>query len=393
MRCTLNKNKKKYKASLLVGMAVLGLTACNMPDQLFSDSGSNVIEQIDTSQYLDLAALEKAPEEQNFHGYDVYTLEYGTFETTIAGIKANINMLETSTVRAEVANGNMYLLELCVSRGNYVSKGDVIAKVSTETSDLDMEELQLKLTRLEEDYVKYLADYDKQHKEAVENVSVYELPYKIDMIEIQQMELDYTRRVKSYEEQLANYREQIQEQKELAAMKEIVAPQDGFVLSVSGLSVGQELKNGTEICRIAPKDKIVFEFTDETMHYGYGMDLTLSSGNWRFPTTYEVEVVSALGKTLYGSWNQTTSFVDGEYDIGELLEQSPYLVSGTTNVMENVILVPVDAVTQEGSKLYVNVLNEDGSLLKKQFISGGKNADNYWVFDGLEAGMQIIMEN
>ncbi len=388
-----NLYEKRVTAFLLAGLAMFGTTACSIPSQIFSDSGSNVIEKIDTSQYLDLEVLKEESQKQTFHGYEVYNLEYGTFETAIAGIKASINRIETSPVKAEVPAGTMYLLELAVEKYQFVSKGDVIALVSMETSALDLEELELKLTRMEEDYTKYLTDYEKCHEEALENISVYELPGKIDRTEIAQMELDHSRQVEIYEKQLQSQRERISEQKELSATKEILAPQDGYVLSVARLQAGQELANGTELCTIAPADKIILEFADETNHYGFGMNLTLSAGDRRYPETYEVEVVSALGKNLYGNWNQTTSIIHGDYDIGEMMWKGNYLVTGKTNVMENVLLVPVDAVIVESNKYYVNVLNGEDTLMKKQFIPGGKNADYYWVFDGLEAGMQIMMEN
>ena len=58
--------------------------------------------------------------------------------------------------------------------------------------------------------------------------------------------------------------------------------------------------------------------------------------------------------------------------------------------MENVILIPKTAVTVDGDECFVTVLQEDGSLLKTEFIPGGSNAEYYWVFDGLNEGMNII---
>lgn len=386
---------KECAASLLTAVTCLGLTGCSLPDSLLTDSGSNVIMEVDSSQYLDFSALEKTEEENagTWNGYEVYTLNYGTFATDISGLKATLNMIEISPVKAQFSSGTMYLLEVLVSKYSFVEKGDVIARVSMEISELDLEELELKLLRVEEDYAAYLADYEERHTEAVENISVYNHPGKIDRIEINQMELDHAQTVKNYEKQIENYKERITELKSLASTKEILAPSSGFVLEMGRLQVGQELENGTLICNVAPTDKMMLEFSDETFHYGYGMDLNLVVGNTRSKKTYQVEAVSAIGKTLSSSWHQTSTKITGDYTFDQLIGDGPYTVTGTTNVMRNVLLVPVKAVTESSEKYYVTVLNEDGTLEKRQFISGGKNSQYYWVFDGLEQGTKIIIED
>ena len=59
--------------------------------------------------------------------------------------------------------------------------------------------------------------------------------------------------------------------------------------------------------------------------------------------------------------------------------------------MENVLLVPAEAVTIDKRKYYVTVLGEGGSMTKTQFIPGGGNDEYYWVFDGLQEGTRIVM--
>ena len=400
MRYSLSKKKrtkKEYALSLLAVVIMMSLTGCSLklPENIFTDSGTNVVQQVDTSQYLDLSKLdeEKNGEEKTWNGYEICTLTYGTFATDITGIQANINMVETSPVRAEFSNGTMYLLELLVTRNSYVEKGEVLARVTMETSSLDLEELQLKILRLEEEYTKYLADFTERYEDAKANISVYELLAAVDKLKIERMELDHAQTVGSYEKQLESYKERIKELEKTSALKEIVAPKAGFVLSVSRLEAGQELRNGDVICNLAPEDKLMLEFTDETWHYGYGMDLQLLVGDKRLAKPQNVEAVSAIGKVLYGDWNQTTTKIVGDYNMSDLIKLRPYTVTGTTNVMENVILVPKDAVTEDGEKCFVTVLHDDGTLEKKQFIAGGENTKYFWVFDGLSVGTKIVIKD
>ncbi|MBQ9142431.1 MAG: hypothetical protein IJX63_11685 [Lachnospiraceae bacterium] len=398
MKYSLSKRgiwKKEYAMYLLAGSLSLGLCGCGLPDTLFTDSGSDVIQEIDPSQYLDFSVLEKAPEENTttWNGYDVQVLNYGTFQTNITNMKASIDVIEVSPVRVEFSTGTMQLIELLITRNTYLEKGDVIARVMVETDPIALEELELRLLRLEEDFAAYQENYAERYEEAVANISIYELPGKIDRLEIEQMERDHAWTMKNYETQIASYKERISELKNTTAMEEIVAPEAGFVLAVPKLQVGQELFNGDLICNIAPTDKMMLQFSDESWHYGYGMDLTLIVGDRRSQKSHPVEAVSALGKSLYGSWNQTYTRIQGDYNMAELISQGPYAVTGITNVMSNVLLVPVKAVTEEGEKYYVTLVNSDNTLEKKQFIPGGKNTQYYWVFDGLKPGMKIILEN
>lgn len=396
MKYSLSKKgirKKEYVMILLMAVMCMGVTGCSLPDGLFTDSGSDVIMEVDHSQYLDFSVLEKEQESNTWNGYDIHVLNYGTFETNIAGIKAGIDVIEVNPVKVEFSTGTMQLVELLVTRNTYLEKGDVIAKVMVETDPIALEELELKLLRLEEDFADYQANYAKRHEEAVANISVYELPGKINRLEIEQMERDHAWSVRGYENQIAGYRERIKELKNTTAMEDITAPVAGFVLEVPKLQIGQELYNGDFICNIAPIDKMMMQFSDETWHYGYGMDLTLLVGDRRSQKPYPVQVVSALGKSLYGNWNQTATRVLGDYDVSELVSMGPYTITGTTNVMKNVLLVPVKAVTEDREKYYVTLVNDDNTLEKKQFIPGGKNTQYYWVFDGLKPGMKIFLEN
>lgn len=387
--------KKKITIGLLVAGLSVGMSGCSLPDSLFTDSGTDVIEEVDYTQYLDFTALEKDPQQENssWNGYDIYVLDYGTFETSIAGIKASLEVIEISPVRVEQVTGTMRLTELLVARNTYLEKGDVIARVTVETDAIALEELERKLLRLEENLAEYKADYAERYAKALEECSVYLLPGKADRLKMEQMQRDYEWALAGYEKQVADCKKNIEEMKNMTATEELLAPEAGYVLEVSKLQVGQQLYSGDLLCNIAPTSKMMLQFSDESQHYGYGMDLVLLVGDRRTQKSYQVKAASALGKSLSGSWDRSTTQIIGDYDIAELMSKGPYTVTGTTNVMENVLLLPVQSVTVDGDKYYVTVVNSDNTLEKKQFIPGGKNTQYYWVFDGLQPGMKIILEN
>ncbi len=389
--------RKQWIIALQAMMLLLSLGGCKSAESVFTDAGTDLVVETDASAYLDLSLLDVKPVEESgtWNGYEVLTLEYGTFATNIIETRAGINMVESVQVKPQISNGSMILTELLVTKYSYVTEGDILARMDVETSALDLEEMELKLKRLEEEYAQAVADYEKRHEEAVEGISVYEALGKIDRIEIAQMELDFAQSKSNYEKRIGDYKKQIKEMKTLADTKEIVAPKSGFVLSVSRLQVGQELTASSVICTIAPSDKIVLEFPDENFHYGYGTQLVVGEGaaSKVGRKEYNVSVSSANGKVLKEDWGKTTTRIIGDFNIMEALQRGALMVGGQTNVMENVLLIPVDAVTVEKDKYYVTVLHEDERMEKRQFIPGGNNQEYYWVFDGLEQGTRIIVEN
>ncbi len=395
MRFTLNRKRSGILLSFGLLLATAGLTGCsqNQAQGVFMDSVADLAQEVDPTLYLNLELLNQEGEKESWNGYEIYTLDYGTFETGVNGIQADVNMVEVSPVRAEFQHGSMYLTELCVSKYSYVKKGDVIAKVTSQTDTLDLEELHRRMLRLEEAYEEYKEEYEEEHQEKISNRSVYKLIREIEDVEIRQMELEHEKMVQMYETGIADCWEEILAFQAAASTTQILAPQSGFVLDVARFSVGDEIANGTILCEMAPTDKLMIEFGDETGHYGYGMHLTLSVGEQGVGGTYDVQVVSALQKTLDDGWNDAATKVVGDYDIAELMNSRSFRISGTTNVMEHVLLVPVSAVTSRGDKNYVTILHEDNTTELKQFIAGGKNTQYYWVYEGLDVGTKIVIEN
>lgn len=399
MRCTLSKlllRNSRYGVLLLSVTALFSLGGCAQSGKVFTDAGTNLVTEADVSQYLDLSALEEKPateKEDVWNGYDIYTVTYGTSSKSLSVGRASVATVEATQVKAEFVTGSMTLVEMLVKRNDYVEKGDPIAKVLVETSAIDLEELELKLQRAEEDYAETTAEYLEQHEEDLANISVYYHPGRIDRIEYAQAELDFAQTCAKYEKQIESLKEQISDLKELASTTEILAPESGFILNLSTLMRGQELKNGEVLCYLSPTDKIMLEIPDDSWRYGYGMQFHMTVGDDKDNMQeYEVQAITPNARMLQDDWEQKTTMITGDYDMAELIGNNPYSLTGTTNVMENVLLVPEDAVTEENSRYFVTVLKDDGTLEKRQFIPGGQNSGYYWVFDGLEDGTRIIIE-
>lgn len=395
MRYILTRKNYWKKTLPLLLAAALGLSGCSSENSLFTDAGTNVVIQAQKEDYLDLSALEESDTgKTTFNGYEVYTLEYGDFQTESAAFSAGIDVMETTVVRAEYASGTMRLVQLNDLRSTFVSKGDVIALVSMETNALDLEELELSLTRLKERYEKFKADYEVAHEEAIENISIYELPGKIDRLELYQMEMDHIRQDESYLKQMESYEERVEELKDLMNTTEIVAPVDGIVIEVNReISAGAKLENGTMLAKIIPSDQIYMTFEDNLSHYAYGNEMTFIVGRNVQAKEFPAKVISTNGKALSSDWSKRTTYISASTSPFEVITSGPFYVKAVTNVMKNVLLLPFDAVTTDSGKYFVTVLHEDGTLEKTQFLSGGNNTEYYWVYDGLEEGTKVLIYN
>jgi len=367
------------------------MTACGQ-DGVLSDAGANVVTVPDKSQYLDLSVLDgEGVTEDGWNSYSTYTVTYGTFSSEMVPLRANLRMLETAYVKAEYEVGTMRLRELLVEKNQYIKAGTPVAKVTMEIDEADLLELERKLLRLQQRYIAAQEEFLESQEKREVLFAKWPPQRTIDITRYEQAQLDFAQTAMGYERQIAELTERIEKLRALAGQTEIVAKEDGFILDVSVLRRGQILENGTIILRLAPADKICLEFEDRLLHYGYGNQLTLSAGSTRNPQVFDAMVVSAVGKALSSDWTVGVSRLDGEYDIAELLGNGPFNVSGQTNVMENVLLVPAEAVTAEKQNYYVTVLGEGGSMTKTQFIPGGNNGKFYWVFDGLEEGARIVI--
>lgn len=375
-----------------IGTAVvLGMTACGQSG-IFSDAGTNVATAPDKSQYLDLSALsEEGGAEEGWNSYSTYTVTYGTFSTEMTALRANLRMLETTCVKAEYQVGTMRLTELLVEKYQYVKAGTPVARVTMEIDEVDLQELERKLLRLQQRYIEAQEEFLESQEKREVLFARWPPQRTIDITRYDQAQLDFEQTAAGYERQIADLQEQIEKLQGLARQTEIVAEEDGFILDVSLLQRGQKLDNGTVILQLAPADKICLEFSDQLEHYGYGNQVTLVTGERKVAQSYDAMVVSAVGKALSSQWDVSVSRLEGDYDIAQLLGNGPFNVTGQTSVMENVLLIPAEAVTVEKQKYYVTVLGEGGSMTKTQFIPGGSNAKYYWVFDGLEEGVRIVM--
>lgn len=282
-----------------------------------------------------------------------------------------------NVVENPVENGTVVAVERLVSAGQYVEKGDPLISVTVNADEVKTAEWETKLRRQKE----RLADLEARGRQT-------------DAETIAEMKEEIAEQEKEYEKIKAD-----------SAVTEIRADSAGYVEYLLAVSPGDIIEQGEDVAFIADDGAAYLSLdTSQNKTLNYGDVLTVSytdsSGN---PQTMEGRIltIGALGSSAELMPDRMLLEVPEEARANmEILkagnfgpEMTMYIARGSVNQMENVVIVPAEAVTDKTeSRGYVNVVGEDGSVTRTSFLYGQMNSEYYWVIDGLTEGMKICWE-
>ena len=338
-------------------------------------------------------------ESKQQYGSRTAELEPGTFSAAF-GARGYLYYPKEYYVINEIEYGTVYMQECMVSRYQMVQAGDVLATVRVEGENAQLIKLQTQLARMEE----RLSDYQLQWAE--ENQSRdYTNETKAEKEAWADRQKTYDKEVADRMEKMEELRTMIEDMQTDYATCRIVAGQSGIVTWVCDYEKEEVLPKDCKIASIAEMDTVYMMVENKNQALSYGMDVNVSyldlddEENTIHTSGTVVNLANpGLSSTLQSDYaiiritepvgDLVTTYTDerGEWRRRELK------VTATVSEMENVLLVPKDAVTDVNGHLYVNVLQEDGSIVTTSFIAGGNDMFHYWVIDGLEEGMTICYE-
>lgn len=382
--CFMCRNKKTTIVLALI--LVLLCTACGTSDSAAASG------EIAKENYLNVGALNQQGGQLEAGQYQVYTLEKGTFVEEALGQTLERAYINAAIAYVELPCEKARFGEYAASYFVYVEKGDLLATFYADVDQVALEQAELELQRLEERY----AQAELDHTEKAEELRVKQITepngYEKEIIGIsrEQEELNWEKTKNDYERSIKNVKETIKELEETGNVIEVYSPAEGLAIPTKGYAPGMEVKDGDYLCHIIPVDEYYVSTDKRTDLYNFGMEMTFKTRAGATTGT----VISADSKVLYGNLDDhevvfaiATSDTISQDDLNA---SRSLAFEGNAKVVENVILIPKAAVTVENDECFVTVLQEDGSLLKTEFIAGGSNAEYYWVFDGLSEGMKII---
>ena len=393
------RNRRKA-ILILLNILLFSFCACSDSEKFVTDTGSGEQKQLSKEEYLDEAALQIPPDHRGQENYQVHVLQKGTYVEEPKKQSFDRAFLNVHEVDMEIEGTIVQFGQYMIDSHIMVEPGDVIATVYTEVDDLAVEEAELKLTRLQERYARAEEKTAEDIEElTVERTLIYN-DYERMVIDVRcrQRQQDWEIEKRNYEMQIADAGKELNRLSSISPVMEIKADASGLLVYMMKYMPGTELKKGAYICNIITEDEYYVQAEELADQFAFGKEMYFTA--WL--QDVKSSVISASSRALYGNLDTGATFFELELDDSMSGEMTLYnRLNGIDGIaltdhmwtVENVVLVPKNAVTVEADEYFVTVLKEDGSLLKTEFIPGGKNSETYWVWDGLTEGTQVIITN
>ena len=313
---------------------------------------------------------------------------------------------------------NMYLAEGETAQATYEA---TITSLENEVTDLE-EELAEALEEVE-DYQYYVDlgyDYDEELEEAELNYSTIEANLQIakNNLTTQSIEAKQT-----YENAMTNYKyadklyeidtngleddlndakEVLEEAEEaLAEFEEqigdgkVYAEYSGTVLTIS-FAEGDELTNEMSLLTYADPTDVTMTVSvsqEDISQVSVGdsakIALTAYDGESFAAEVTGIDTSSVTGSSTV-NYSVTVCFTG---DTQKVYSGMTGDVTFVTKEAENVLYVSNKAIHQEGTRIWVNVLQDDGSIEEVDIETGFSNGTTVEVVSGLEEGQTVLLES
>ncbi len=173
----------------------------------------------------------------------------------------------------------------------------------------------------------------------------------------------------------------------------VTTPFGGIVSTNDGLSEGMAIDSNMELIRIYDIKSAVFVASSagaNKLWYNQEVSLSMISNN------QENKGISYPGKIV-----SMDSVLDNKANTGmifiKLADEKLYSTISSANVtadavyLQDVFVLPIEAVNLNNEERYMYYLDESGNM-HKQYITGRSNGVEMWVYDGLTEGQKIIVE-
>lgn len=313
-------------------------------------------------------------------GDNTVVLSKGEFHADYSS-RATISYAFSTLQTNPVENGTVYYGEAQVHLFQHVNKGDVIATIRVEPDRLALSRNETRLARLKE----RLEDFRTQNKD-------------------DEKEEYFIETLKSYQEQIDDVEETIAKQKADFAVTRIVAEKSGVVTYLPEYQKEDILQKGAAVVEIADEGDcyVIVEDANQVLQYGNELQVRYVDAEQNEKSlTCKVVSMSRMGVSSELLRNLTYLQVPEEaienvlqsMFAGDRWSMYRFTVEGAIRTMDDVLVVPRNAVYDEGGgKTYVYVKEKDGSVKAQQFVAGGNNDKYYWVVEGLTEGMEVCLK-
>lgn len=297
--------------------------------------------------------------------------------------------------------------EYCVTLGETVEKGQVLAKTDTEAVEATVEQLQEKIASMTNTYEYRIATIENRLAILEEEMAInYEA---LDAMEYmapgytatcqalgrqdkskKSYEMEIKQLTEVYELELPYYQKKLKEAKKLLSSNEIKAPFAGVVVELRSIAGGDRISADQPYVAVADTSRYlaqgVYVGKDE-INKAERVYVYVSGRE------YDVEYIP-LDKKVYGEMIAKRNVAYSSYEIlanDELSFGQSVVIVVQKESRENVLVVPFLGVKREGTSVYCYV--KRGEEREKVYIEVGLfDGMNYEVLGGLVEGDEVVIE-
>lgn len=303
------------------------------------------------------------------------TVEKGSFHSDFSG--SGIMYYPSGVlVQNPIEKGTVYFQEFETSLYEHVEKGDVIATVRVAADEIALQRLKTQLQRQQERLQDLIAAGEENNQKAIE----------------------------SRRQSIADLEEQIAEMEKDFQTTTIKATHSGIVIWTADLEKEDILQLNKNLVEIADENTcyVILENKGNVLAYGNEVTVTYRDRQEQEKTTNGMVAnvnrlsVSSKLQSEYAYVLLPPELISdmsvGTAGWGGWWNRARFGITAKLREMDDVLVVPRRAVRETDGRTYVNVVEADGTIVRRSFIAGGYDVSNYWVIEGLTEGMELCLE-
>lgn len=292
-----------------------------------------------------------------------------------------------------------YVEEAFVREGDYVQEGDALISFTRQVPYARRARLELEQERLltrQATELDTLTARIEALKISEDGSSDQGRELERLQIRLVRMELDHEDAVKQSQDEINN----------LIALNEadtLHAQMDGIVVNVAGFRQGELVQQDQHLITIRDPQAAYLSVDNTNNAFRYGEDITMTYGFANDPKYIDAHVIISPELSELRT-NDSSIYLevkeddlraaavanDKDPDTFSLEDLKNVRISTYSTDLQNVLIVPKNAVSQSAGKHYVYIL-EDDVLRRRYFQPGVDDLSNMQVVSGLEAGQTIVI--
>jgi biotin carboxyl carrier protein len=283
-----------------------------------------------------------------------------------------------------------------VEEGQEVKKGEKLLSYRLPFDPISLEEKELKLKQSLEAYELACRQREAEIDESEKRLKILEqgtYDAKIAKLNLEKQKLSFRQYCYQTEKNLDIQKEDIKTIKAKEELQYLYAPYDGFIHKGEGVSEDMSIDSRKVLLTILDKKSAVLG-TEVSGNESLWFDMKVSVTGIinRKEDKDNLHTGRILSSDSLFEGKLTTGMLYVAVDDRELVDTIQMAnISAATVTVEQVPIIPIKSVKTENDRKFVYQKDSDGSL-RRQYITGRDNGTDMWVYSGLSAGQNIVVD-